>query len=344
MKITIDKGIPFIEGVFEPYAEVTYKEGSAIEAADVRDADALIIRTRTKCNSALLDGSKVKIIATATIGTDNINLQYCKEHGIFLSNATGCNAGGVMNYVFSALYGTAARKSIPLNGCTFGIVGVGNTGARVEKMARALGFKVLLYDPIRAEEEGASQFCELDELLENSDVVSLHIPLNDSTRGIADAGFFASMKPGAFFINTAHGELVVDDDLIYAAPRLGPIILDVWNNEPDINPDVMDITDIATPHIAGYSYQGKLLGTREAVRSVARYFKIEPLYEFFPQPDITGLDAVKIDLIGKSQGQITSIFQYNYPVFTDDFMFRIAPRDFNTLRENYRYRREFYAD
>ena len=136
MKFVIDQAIPFIKGVFEPYAETVYKDGWDIVREDLLDADALIIRTRTRCNEALLAGTSVKIISTAAIGTDHIDLPYCDENGIFIQNAAGCNSGGVMNYVFSALYGAASRERIPLSGATFGIIGVGNVGSRIEQMAR----------------------------------------------------------------------------------------------------------------------------------------------------------------------------------------------------------------
>ena len=165
MKIVADKNIPFLEGVFEPYAEVVYIDGRHISREDVLDADALIIRTRTKCNADLLDGTKVRLISTATIGMDHIDLQYCAEHDIEVNNAEGCNAGGVMQYVFSALYGVAARKNIKLDGANFGIIGVGHVGKKVEAMARYLGFNVLRCDPPRAAVEGEEGFCSLEYLL-----------------------------------------------------------------------------------------------------------------------------------------------------------------------------------
>lgn len=344
MKIIIDKAIPFIQGVFEPYGTIVYKDGGDIVAEDLKDVDAMVIRTRTNCNAELLEGSNVKIISTATIGTGHIDLKFCEDHGIFVKNASGCNAGGVMNYVISALYGAAARKSIPLTGATMGIVGLGNVGSRVETIARLLGFKILKYDPPRAEAEGAAMFCSLDELLEGSDIVTMHLPLNDRTKGIADASFFKKMRPGAIFINSSHGGLVVEEDLIAAIPKLGAVIIDAWDNEPDINRELMRMVDIATPHIAGYSYQGKLLGTALAVRAVARFFSIPELYDFYPESEVKELNAVKLDLRGKDQGQTASIIQYNYPVFTDDFMFRMDPGNFEGIRMNYRYRREFFID
>lgn len=344
MKIVIDSSIPFIEGVFEPFSEVRYKAGEDIVRADVIDADALIVRTRTRCNEELLHGTSVKMIATATIGTDHIDQEYCDTHGIFFKNASGCNSGGVMNYVFSALFGIAARKSISLTDATIGIVGVGNVGHKVEMAARSLGFKVLLCDPPRSAAEGPTQFCELDRLLEGSDIVTMHVPLNRGTLNMADAGFFGKMKVGAFFINAARGDIVDENALIDAAPKLGPIVIDTWRNEPEVNRKLLDIAAIATPHIAGYSYQGKQLGTAMAVRGIARFFGIGSLYEFFPAATDNEMKAVKIDYRGKDQGELASIIQYNYPIFTDDFMFRTNPESFESLRKNYQYRQEFYID
>ncbi|MGM9747827.1 MAG: 4-phosphoerythronate dehydrogenase [Candidatus Cryptobacteroides sp.] len=344
IKIVADKNIPFLEGLFEPYADIVFKDGKDINAADVKDADALLIRTRTKCNAELLEGSKVSIIATATIGTDHIDLDWCKANGIRVYNAQGCNAGGVMQYVFSALYGTASRKGIKLDGATMGIIGVGNVGKKVEHMAKYLGFNVLKCDPPRAEKEGPEGFCDLDYLLTNSNIVTIHTPLDETTKRMADSHFFDLMRPGTFFINTSRGEVVDDQALMEAIPKLGPVIIDTWNNEPDINPKLMDMVDIATPHIAGYSFQGKQNGTASAVRAIARHFGIMGLFHFFPTSDIPEHQPKKLDLKGKNQGEITAVFQYNYPIFTDDFMFRMQPDNFEKMRSEYQYRREIYVD
>lgn len=344
LKIVADKAIPFLEGVFDPYADMTYLPGDKIGPEDVRDADVLMVRTRTKCNAALLDGSKVKFIATATIGTDHIDFPYCDSKGIVVRNAPGCNAGGVMEYVFSALYGLASRKSISLQGDTIGIIGVGHVGSLIERMGRALGFKILKCDPPRAEAEGSFGFCDLEYLLQNSQIVTLHVPLDETTRGMANSEFFSLMQPGAFFINAARGEVVCEDALKAAIPKLGPVIIDTWNHEPDIDLDLMDKVAIATPHIAGYSYQGKQNGTAAAVRAVAHYFGITELYEFFPKTDLPENEAVKLDLKDLNQGEIASVLQYNYPIFTDDFMLRLNPENFDKLRSEYNYRREVYID
>ncbi len=342
MKIVADRNIPFLEGVFEPYCEVAYVEGKEISREDLVDADAIIIRTRTRCGASLLDGTKVKMIATATIGTDHIDFDYCNANGIEVHNAQGCNAGGVAQYVFSALYGVASRKAIALNGATFGIIGVGHVGSLVEAMARRLGFNVLLCDPPRAEAEGPENFCDLDRLLADSLIVTMHTPLDDTTKFMVNEKFFEKMRPGAIFINASRGEVVDERALKEYIPKLGAVIIDTWNNEPDVDEELIDMVDVATPHIAGYSYQGKQNGTAMAVRAVARHFGIVRLYNFTPHSDHPEEQPLKLDVGGMSQGEIASTFQYNYPIFTDDFMFRLAPDSFERLRAEYKYRREFY--
>jgi erythronate-4-phosphate dehydrogenase len=343
MKIVADIDVPFLKGVFEPYGEVVYKKGTDICADDVKDADALILRTRTKCNAELLDGSSVKLIATATIGTDHVDFDYCNSHGIQVHNAAGCNAGGVMQYVFSALYGVAARKGIKIDGGTIGIIGVGNVGKRVEQMARHLGFNILKCDPPRAEAEGPEGFCSLEYLLENSQIVTMHTPLDENTRKMANDAFSALMQPGSIFINASRGEVMDEEALKTAFPKFGAVVIDTWNNEPNIDSDLVEMVDIATPHIAGYSYQGKQNGTAMSVRAVARHFGIEALYDFFPE-DEPDHEPVLLDLTGKNHGQIAAVFQYNYPIFTDDFRFRMEPQKFEKLRSEYQYRREVYVE
>ena len=340
MKIVADRNVPFLEGVFEPYAEVIYKDGKDIGPEDVKDADAMIIRTRTRCDASLLQGSSVKIIATATIGMDHIDQEYCKSQGILACNAEGCNAGGVLQYVFSALYGVASRKAIKLDDAVFGVIGVGNVGKKVARMAEYLGFKVLKCDPPRAAKEGEEGFCSLEYLLAVSDVVTLHVPLDETTRSMADEEFFATMKPGAIFINAARGEVMDDEALKMAIPKLGAVIIDTWNNEPDVDEELIEVVDVATPHIAGYSYQGKQNGTASAVHAVAEFFGISELYDYFPETDIPEHEPVKLDLRDKKQGEVAAVLQYNYPIFADDFRFRMAPDNFEKMRTNYQYRRE----
>ena len=343
-RIVIDDEVPFIEGVFEPYADVEYYPSDKITREVVKDADGMIIRSRTQCDESLLEGSAVKFIATDTIVTSHIDLNYCSEHGIGVKNAAGCTAGGVMNYVFSALYGVASRKTINLDGDTIGIIGYGHVGSLVGHMAKYLGFKVLVCDPPLSAAMSSEDFCSLDYLLRNSDIVTIHPTVDSETRKMANESFFGKMKDGAIFINTSNGELVDEEALKKAIPRLGPVIIDTWDHEPNVDRELVDMVDIATAHIAGYSYQGKQNGTAICVRALARFFEYTQLYNFFPKTEIQELESIKLDLKGKTQGEIAAVIQYNYPIFTDDFIFRLDPGKFVELRSNYKYRREFYVD
>ena len=338
MKIVADDKIPYLKGVLEPYAEVSYLPGNKITPVELADADVLITRTRTACNRELLAGSKVKLVTTATIGIDHINTAELDELGIVWKNAPGCNAASVKNYIASAL----ASLGRDLSGLTLGIIGAGNVGKLVAEAGKAFGMKLLLNDPPRAEAEGSSGFCTLDELLTRSDIVTMHVPLDETTRGMADEEFFMQMPQGSIFINAARGEIMDDDALMQAIPKLGAVVIDTWNHEPDVNRTLVDMVDIATPHIAGYSYQGKQNGTASAVQYVARHFGIEALYDYYPEADIPDHDPLQLDLADKNHGERAAVFQYNYPIFTDDFRFRMDPSSFEKLRSEYQYRREIY--
>ena len=207
MRIVADDKIPFLKGVFEPYAEVRYLPGGAIRQEDLRNADALITRTRTRCNRELLAGTPVRFIATATIGFDHIDAAAMKELEIDWTNAPGCNARSVAGYLAAALTGFQR----PLRGLTLGVVGVGNVGRRIVETGEALGMRVLRNDPPRAEREGSAGFSELAQLLEESDFITLHVPLERGgahpTFHLADEVFLNAMKPGAVLLNTSRGEV-----------------------------------------------------------------------------------------------------------------------------------------
>ena len=183
MKIIIDDKIPFIKGVFERWADVVYSRGNAIDAGMVADADALIVRTRTRCDSRLLQGSKVKIVASATIGFDHIDTAWLDTAGIKWANAPGCNSGSVMQYVTSALFFLAEKHSLDLRSMTLGVVGVGNVGSKVVRAAKAIGMKVLQNDPPRQRREGGNEFLPLETLIAESDILTLHVPLTSEGGG-----------------------------------------------------------------------------------------------------------------------------------------------------------------
>lgn len=314
--IVVDRDIPFIAGVFEPWFKVRYLAGRAIVARDVRDAVALVVRTRTRCDAQLLAGSSVKLVATATIGTDHIDMAYCAAQGIAVVSAPGCNAAAVAQYVLAAL----CALSLDRPDSTLGIVGVGHVGSLVADAAARAGLRVLLNDPPREAAEGSAAFTPLPELLAASDIVTLHIPLWPENRDFADAAFFAAMKSGASFINASRGEVVDENALLAARPRLDRLVLDVWKNEPGINLALLAVADLATPHIAGYSIQGKINGTQAVVQAVGRHFGIEPLQAF----RVTGV----------------ALPQESYDIRRDDAALRQDPSSFESLRSHYAYRND----
>ena len=232
MKIVIDNAIPFLEGVLEPYAEIRYLPGREIAARDVRDADALIVRTRTRCDAALLDGSRVRFIATATIGFDHIDLDYCRRRQIGVATAAGCNARGVLQWIAAVLHHLSQRDGWHPAEKTLGVVGAGHVGELVRRYAASWGFRVLTCDPPRAVREGGGDFVPLEEVARHCDLVTFHTPLDATTRRMADEALLRRLKPKAVVINSSRGE-VVDGDALLRSGR--PYVLDVWEHEPDID-------------------------------------------------------------------------------------------------------------
>lgn len=334
----IDDKIPFIRGVFEPYAEVVYRPGGAIDAETVRRADALVVRTRTRCDEALLDGSRVRIVATATIGYDHIDRDYCRRRGIRVATAAGCNARGVLQWVFAAL---GALKIDPRT-TTLGIVGVGNVGGAVRELAQAVGFgEVVCCDPPRVErrEPGTEHFVSLEELSGRADVVTTHVLLDDSTRGMMGAAVFGAMRPGTVFLNSSRGE-VVDEGALKEAlrnGRVGRAALDVWAGEPQIDRELLSLATIATPHIAGYSLQGKAMGTALSVRAVAAELGLPIRADWYPEGAPVQHPCTTI-----SWREITERMPAYYDILADDAALRAAPERFEALRSDYRFREEFF--
>ena len=316
--VVVDRDIPFLEGVLEPWFKVRYLAGRAIGPADVRDAVALLIRTRTHCDAALLDGSAVRFIGTATIGTDHIDTHYCDACGISVASAPGCNAAAVAQYIRVALHTLALDRP----GATLSVIGVGHVGSLVAEVGRRAGMRVLLNDPPREAAEGSAGFIPLPELLAQSDVVTLHIPLWPENRDFADAAFFAKLRPGTSFFNASRGEVVDEDALLAARPQLGRVVIDVWKNEPAINLALLAAADIATPHIAGYSIQGKMNGTTAVVRALGETFGIDALKTF----SVSGV----------------TLPQDPYDILQDDAKLRSHPENFEQLRSEYAYRNDQY--
>lgn len=351
MKIVCDNKIPYIRGVFEPYAEVVYLPGAKTAPEDVKDADALVTRTRTACNESLLAGSKVKVIATATIGFDHIDTQWCESNGIVWKSAPGCNSGSVKQYISSVLVTLCEKHHLRFENVVLGVVGVGNVGSKVASAARAMGMTVLLNDPPRARREGSDGFVSLDEIIEKCDIITVHVPLNktgeDKTWHLFDDVRIALMRPDQILINSSRGP-VVDNMALKAAleeRRLMGAVLDVWEGEPELDPALVGLLDISTPHIAGYSADGKANGTMMSVRAVAEALDL-PLKDWKPaeipappQPRQFSIYAAPL----VTQEVITEAVLHTYKVSSDSDALRTDLSAFERLRGDYAVRREFPA-
>lgn len=331
MKILADRAIPFLQGILEPFAEVEYIDGNDFTRDIVRDADALIIRTRTKCNAALLDSSRVQFIATATIGFDHIDTEYCESHNIRVATSAGCNARAVLQWVSAALALLAKSEGFSPNERTLGVVGVGNVGKVVKEYAEHWGFRVICCDPPREEREHLG-FVSLEEVLREADIVTLHTPLNPSTRHLINEQNIALMRSGAALINASRGECVDTQSAISSDLTL---LTDVWENEPNISSTHLAKSLVATPHIAGYSAQGKANATALAVQALARHFNL-PLADWRPSEVATIAPKVI------SWEEMCATIGDYCNLTTESDRLRSEPALFESLRNNYQLREEYF--
>lgn len=256
MRIIVENKIPFLRGRLEHLGNVEYLAPEDITPAAVRDADAIAVRTRTRCNEALLGGSNVKLVATATIGTDHIDLGWCKKHGVKVVNAPGCNAPAVGQWVDAAL---TALFPEGVSGKTLGVVGVGHVGKIVVEGARRRGMRVLQCDPPRALAEGPEGFVDMETIAREADAITFHTPLDATTRHLCDAHFLGTCLRRPAILNAARGA-IVDTDALIETLKAGTVTataIDCWEGEPKISEALMDLCTVATPHIAGYSLEGK---------------------------------------------------------------------------------------
>jgi len=348
MKFIIDDKIPYIQGALEPFGEVVYLSGPKTTPEIVRNADAIITRTRTICNEQLLAGSTVKIIATATIGFDHIDTDYCVKAGILWTNAPGCNSKSVEQYIASALFVLAERKGFELKGKTIGVVGVGQVGSKVARVCELLGMKVLLNDPPRARVEGAEKFCSLEQIKQKADFITLHVPLNmqgeDATYHLADDVFFQALKRKPILFNSCRGE-VLDTKAAKTAVRNGLIsglVIDCWENEPDIDLELLGLVDLATPHIAGYSKDGKANGTSMSIQALSRFFGLG-IDDWKAQKVEVPVNTL-IEMDGSELSEETMLSKAvlaTYDIQIDDANLRRNPALFEKLRGDYPVRREY---
>ncbi len=349
MKIVIDDKIPYIKGVFEPFAEVRYLPGAAITPEDVKNADALITRTRTQCDKNLLEGSSVKFIATATIGYDHIDTEWCRKANIQWTNAPGCNSSSVEQYVIAAILHLAQKRNIILKGKTIGVIGVGNVGTKVARVSKLLGMNVLLNDPPRERKEQSDQFVSLEQIKEEANIISLHVPLQrvgpDKTYHLIDRKFLAELKNKPLLLNTCRGE-VTETTALQEAITQGEIsgaVIDCWEHEPTPDPVLLKLADITTPHIAGYSRDGKANGTTQCVQSISQFFHLglDKWKAVIPEHPTNPL--IVTDRNGTIQQQITQAVLATYPIWKDSDRLTLSPESFEKQRGDYPVRREYQA-
>ena len=351
MKIVVDDKIPYIQEKLAMLAdEVVYLPGAVITADDVRDADALIVRTRTRCDEKLLKGSRVKLVATATIGFDHIDVDYMQRAGITWINCPGCNSGSVAQYVECALLLLEQEKGLRLQDMTIGIVGCGHVGSKVKAVAEQLGMRVLVCDPPLEQQTSNTHqqtpnthhltpitFVPMDVIQREADIITFHVPLTRegqyATFHMADDRFLHHLSRVPYIINTSRGE-VVDNDALLAAleeGRVADAVMDVWEHEPQLNLQLLQRVFIGTPHIAGYSADGKVNADNMVIDALCQHFHLEHPGKIVPPSPTT-----------HHPSPIThhpSPLSFYNPL-KDSEMLKKEPSKFEFLRNNYPIRRE----
>jgi len=351
MKLIIDENIALAEEAFSALGNVKLLDGRYLKNKDVNDTDALIVRSVTKVDEELLKNSIVKFVGTATIGTDHIDLDYLQNNNIEFSDAKKCNADSVAEYVFTALFSIASQQNISLKGKTIGVVGVGNIGSRVVRIAEAFGLKVLKNDPPLERRGIGKNYVSLDDVLK-ADIITLHVPMSyegiDKTFHLLNEENLNKIKEGTIILNTSRGAVIDNSSLFEEANRKDLyLILDVWEDEPSINTDLLLKTEIATPHIAGYSFEGKVNGTKIIYDELCRYLKVQPTWKpTFPAIEFNELELPKSS---NEEKKFYHLLSSIYNIETDDEQMRkilnYKPGEraayFDLLRKKYPLRREF---
>lgn len=344
-RIVADSKIPYLRGVLEPYAHMSYYAPAEIDNRIAREADMLIIRTRTHIDSQLLQGSPCRFVATATIGYDHIDTSYCDSHGIRWVNAPGCNASSVGQYVLASLLAWATARKRRLAEFTIGIIGVGHVGKVVERYCRIAGMRVLLNDPPRARAEGTEGFVSLETIAAEADVITFHTPLttegSDVSYHLCSADFLDAVQRKPLIINSSRGAVVDNKALLHAlsAGKIADVVMDCWEGEPQIDSHLLDAAFIATPHIAGYSADGKSNATRMTVEAVARELgtTIDTATIVPPAPAVTQLDVT-----GHADAVLTAVLS-SYNPLDETATLKSHPDTFEAMRNSYGLRREFPA-
>lgn len=351
MKLVIDENISFAEEAFGNFGDIILLNGRKIDNKILKDADALIVRSITNVDEALLKNTGVKFVGTATIGTDHIDLDYLNQKNIVFTSAAGCNSYAVTEYVFTAVSSIIHNKRIEKGNFTLGIVGFGNIGSKVARYAESMGIETCISDPPLERKGIPQKFQPLKKVLE-SDIITFHVPLNmdgeDRTYHLLDEANLQLLNPGTILINSSRGPVVDNKALLKRLQKENDLyaVLDVWENEPDFIPDLLENIIYGTPHIAGYSLEGKVNGTKIVYDALCKFFGLESGWS----PTLPSVEKNIIDLDeSKSKLEILySIFENVYSINEDDLLLRNSlnmaaeqkKEYFDKLRKNYKYRRE----
>lgn len=355
MLIVADENIPLLDSFFDEIGEIRRVSGRELTASEVRNADVLLVRSVTRLDEALLRGSRVKFVGTATIGTDHVDQRWLEEQGIRFACAPGCNANSVVEYVISVLSLHAERLDIKdWTDLSVGIVGAGNVGGALWRTLSRLGITVRVCDPFRESEEDGDDFGTLDQAL-GCDVVSLHTPLTHTgdhpTYHMLDRQRLAALNENQLLINTSRGE-VIDCDALLERLQVGhspTVVLDVWEHEPEINPRLAQCVWLATPHIAGYSLEGKVQGTEVIYQALSRFLGLparKQSGQFLPEPPLSKLAFTRS---AQARDAADTAIRVCYDPRRDDARLRNTLRlpdeeraaAFDRLRRDYPVRREF---
>jgi len=351
MNIVIDENISYAEKAFSQFGNVTIIHGREINNNLLKNADVLIIRSITKVDENLLTGTPVKFVGTATIGTDHIDLKYLDSKGICFSDAKGCNADAVTEYVFTSIIKLLDENNSALKGKSIGIIGTGNIGSRIAHIAGAIGMKVFKNDPPLQRKSGAADFVPLNNIY-NCDIITLHVPLNkdgvDKTVHLFDKENLNKLDDNTILINASRGPIVDNSALLEAVDKKClRVILDVWENEPAINKAILERVKLASPHIAGYSLEGKVNGTVIIYKALCNFLGEQPVWKpFLP---VIETPVINLNNTGNTVEELNGIISKIYDIKKDDDKMREIstmanaqiPKYFDALRKEYPLRREF---
>ncbi len=359
MKIVCAASVLHGRDAFSPLGDVTLLPDRDIRREDLAGARVLIVRSKTRVDRDLLDGTPVEFVATATAGADHFDTEWLAEAGIAWAASPGCNANAVAEYALTAVACLARRRAVPLAGKLLGIVGVGQVGSRVARKAPLLGLRPLLNDPPLSLKTSSPDYLPLDAILPQADILTLHTPLTDGgpfpTRHLADCRLVEQLRPGAWFLNTSRGAVADPDALQCALDHhlLAACALDVWEHEPELADALAGAVDLLTPHIAGYTLEGLLNGTLQCHRELCHYLEVEP--SWFPDPrQLPPAPFLHLDAAHRTDDEaLADLLAAACPIPADDQAWRAErtaaadPADlrrrFDRFRKNYTGRREFAA-